>query len=258
MYEQLKRSHNEMLIEQQREREVLKCATRGQHENPEWHIVRRNLLTASNFGKVCSRRETTLCKNLVKAILYPPQLTNAAIEWGKEKEMIARKQLQTELGVDITECGMFIDKDIPYLAASPDGIIEDDTVVEIKCPYVAREMSPSDAILNKISNIDKIFDKNDENKMNKRHAYYFQIQGQLHITQRDCCIFAVWTPHGLKYTFVERDDIFWETKMLPQLTRFYEDCLVPEIVDSRTARNMSIREPQHIIEAQQKATQKKK
>ncbi|XP_070518829.1 uncharacterized protein [Cardiocondyla obscurior] len=32
--------------------------------------------------------------------------------------------------------------------------------------------------------------------------------------------------------------------MLPQLTRFYEDCLVPEIVDSRTARNMPIREPQ--------------
>ena len=32
--------------------------------------------------------------------------------------------------------------------------------------------------------------------------------------------------------------------------RFYEDCLVPEIVDSRAVRNMPIREPQYVIEAQ--------
>jgi len=60
----------------------------------------------------------------------------------------------------------------------------------------------------------------------------------------------VWTPFGLKYTIVERDDRFWETKMSPLLKRFYEDCLVPEIVDSRAARNMPIREPKYVIEAQ--------
>ncbi|XP_070515096.1 uncharacterized protein [Cardiocondyla obscurior] len=257
MYEQLKYNHNKMLLDQQQNRIVLECATRGQHENPEWHIIRRNLLTASNFGKVCSRRETTSCKNLVKAILYSSQLTNAAIEWGKEKEIIARRELQMELGIDINDCGIFIDENIPYLAATPDGVIGDDTIVEIKCPYAARQMSPSDAILNRVSGLDKVFDKNNSNEMNKRHAYFFQVQGQLHITQRNCCIFAVWTPWGLKYVFVERDDIFWNTKMLPLLTKFYEDCLVPEIVDSRTARNMPIREPQYIIQAQ-KAIQKKK
>lgn len=95
----------------------MECATRDQHENPEWHNVRRNLLTASNFAKVCSRRETTSCQNLVKAILYPPQLTNAAVEWGAEKEMVAREQLQVELGIKVKECGIFIDQEIPYLAA---------------------------------------------------------------------------------------------------------------------------------------------
>ncbi|XP_071575054.1 uncharacterized protein [Temnothorax nylanderi] len=38
--------------------------------------------------------------------------------------------------------------------------------------------------------------------------------------------------------------------MSPLLKRFYEDCLVPEIIDSRAARNMPIREPQYVIEAQ--------
>lgn len=213
MYEQLKSNHYEMLIEQQCNRAVLEYATRDQHENPMWHNIRRNLLTASNFGKVCSRRQTTSCQNLVKTILYPPQLTNAAVEWGKEKEMVAREQLQEELGIEINDCGIFIDENIPYLAATPDGIIGDDTIVEIKCPYAARQVSPTDAMLNKISDIHRIFDKIDDTRMNQRHAYYFQVQGQLHITQRNYCIFAVWTPFGLKYTFVERDDRFWESKM---------------------------------------------
>ena len=26
----------------------------------------------------------------------------------------------------------------PYLAASPDGIVDEDTIVKVKCPYVAR------------------------------------------------------------------------------------------------------------------------
>ncbi|XP_072745827.1 uncharacterized protein [Anoplolepis gracilipes] len=211
MYEQLRSNHYQILKDQQCNRAVLECAIRGQHENPEWHNIRRNLLTASNFGKVCSRRETTSCQNLVKAILYPLRLTNAAVERGKEKEILAQEQLQVELGIEINDCGLFIDEEIPYLAATPDGIIGDDTIVEIKCPYAARQVSLTDAMLNKIADVHRIFDKMDDTRMNQRHTYYFQVQGQLHITQRKYCIFAVWTPFGLKYTFIERDDRFWES-----------------------------------------------
>lgn len=140
-------------------------------------------------------------------------MTTAAVEWGKEKEIMAREQLQRELGIEISSCGIFIDETIPYLAATPDGIVGDDTIVEFKCPYAARHVHPIDAMLKKISDIHRIFDKTDDTRLNQRHAYYFQVQGQLHITQRKFCIFAVWTPLGLKYTIVERDDSFWETKM---------------------------------------------
>lgn len=245
-----------MLRDQQRNRAVLEYVTRDQHANPQCHLIRQKLLTASNFGKVCCRRETTSCQNLVKTILYPPQLRSTAVEWGKEKEIEAREELQAELGIKINNCVLFIDSEFPYLAATPDGIIGDDGIVEIKCPYAVRQVSPVDAIRNNVADLHRIFDKTDDTRMNQRHLYYFQVQGQLHITQREYCVFAIWTPFGLKYTIVERDDKFWEEKMSPLLQRFYEDCLVPEIVDSRAARNMPIREPRYVIEAQ-KAAQKK-
>lgn len=44
--------------------------------------------------------------------------------------------------------------------------------------------------------------------------------------------------------------------MLPYLTRFYYDCMLPEILDSRHNRHMPIRNPRYIIEAQQEAAEK--
>ena len=37
--------------------------------------------------------------------------------------------------------------------------------------------------------------------------------------------------------------------MEPKLTRFYMECLLPEIVDSRIRRNMPIKEPTYILNA---------
>lgn len=32
-----------------------------------------------------------------------------------------------------------------------------------------------------------------ETTINRKHDYYFQIQGQLEVTDRNYCLFAVWT-----------------------------------------------------------------
>lgn len=135
---------------------------------------------------------------------------------------MAREQLQEKLGVEINDCGLFIDAELAYLAATPDGIIGDNAIVEIKCPYAARQVSPAAAIRDNVADLNRIFDKIDNSRMNQRHSYYFQVQGQLHITQREYCVFAVWTSLGLKYTIVERDyrlgrKIRWEESMLPLL-----------------------------------------
>lgn len=82
-------------------------------------------------------------------------------------------------------------------------------------------------------------------ELNKNHNWFYQIQGQLHITQRKFCVLGVWTPKGLKSEIIRKDDEFWETKMKSKLNKFFMNCLLPEIVDPRRARSMPLRECQH-------------
>ena len=180
------------------------------------------------------------------------------MEYGKECEKIAREELKKQY-TDIAECGIFIDSCIPFLGASPDGIIGQEGIVEIKCPKSAENFSPEDAI-EKVPAVRRMFTRKTGISMNKTHHYFYQVQGQLHITDRKFCIFCVWTPKGLKSIKVERDDAFWKTEMERKLVQFYLECMLPELIDSRYNRCMPIREPQFMLaeRAKEKAKSLKK
>lgn len=92
--------------------------TRTQTDSQTWIVERRNRLTASNFGRVCKMRTNTSCKNTVHDILYG-NVETRAMEYGKFTEEIALKKLAKTLNKTIKKCGLFIDKTIPYLAATP-------------------------------------------------------------------------------------------------------------------------------------------
>ncbi|KAF0756825.1 Alkaline nuclease [Aphis craccivora] len=38
------------------------------------------------------------------------------------------------------KCGLIIDANFPYLATSLDGIVDDDFIVEIKCPFGVKDI----------------------------------------------------------------------------------------------------------------------
>lgn len=61
-----------------------------------------------------------------------------------EREPLAIKDLAHALEVHIKESDLVIHKDHPLLAASPDGLIGENIIVEVKCPYSARKMTPQD------------------------------------------------------------------------------------------------------------------
>lgn len=63
---------------------------------------------------------------------------------------------------------------------------------------------------------------NKKHCVNQNHDWYFQVQGQLHISNKSHCIFAVWTGthFPLKVERILRDDKFWEEKMLTKSTKF--------------------------------------
>lgn len=114
--------------------------------------------------------------------------------YGIQNESIASQAFEKIIGCSIQPAGLFIDVKIPFLAASPDGLINNNALVEIKCPSSIKDYTPEEAYnLKKL----KYIDLNDGKfVLKKNDNFYYQIQGQLHITGRDIGYFIVWTPKG--------------------------------------------------------------
>ncbi|KAH9360227.1 hypothetical protein HPB48_001608 [Haemaphysalis longicornis] len=111
-------------------------------------------------------------------------ITSNAIRHGKNHESIALRQLEATYDVVVKECGLFVDRKRPFLGATPDGLVGDDTLVEIKCPYAARDLTPLEGVRSK-----KITycaeTSNGAVRLKSTSNYWYQIQGQLNICDRE-------------------------------------------------------------------------
>jgi hypothetical protein len=222
---------------------------------PVWVEERRKRLTASNFGQVCNKLPHTKCNTVIKELLYT-KFDKPSLRYGRRHEKDAIDHLLS-LKINVKPCGLFIDAKHPFLAATPDGLIDDNGIVEIKCPSSCSELTPEEAIISRRVTFWSTNKQTNNFMVNKKHAYFFQIQGQLHITGRQYCLFTLWTPRGTKIEKVERDDSFWENNMEHKLITFYLDCLLPELLDPRFPRSLPIRNPEYIIQAQKMRKNKK-
>jgi hypothetical protein len=226
-------------------------STRTQRDSSAWYEQRSVRLTASNFGRVCNMRASTNRSNFVKELLVPNFSGNKFTKYGIDNEINAfraikqvltstignvptsiiflYKHIFTDINSDqIKDCGLFISEQHPFLAASPDGMIGDFGLIEIKCPYTARELTPEEAIISKKIKFAKL--ENGSLKLKRTHAYYFQVQGQLLITNRSLCYFVIWTPKGMIFEKIEADADFFAQTMLPKLKCVYFEHLLPALI----------------------------
>lgn len=235
------------------ERKSLEINTR--HNLELWKEERKKLCTASKAGRICSMRAYTSYRSIVYEMLYRGEVFSKSLFWGKQNEGEALKELQKHLGKKINKCGLFTCANAPFLGATPDGILEDgEAIVEVKCPYGSRELTPEEGIEKKLITFWK---KSGTLEVNKNHSWYYQIQQQLYVTGKKVCIFGCWTTKGFKKQVIEYDKIFFETQALPKLKKFYESCLLPELVYPKYIKDL-IREPEYILQAQQERMKKKK
>lgn len=109
-----------------------------------WFEERRKQLTASNFGSICNKLPHTNCNSIVKKILYN-NFDSSAMKYGRKHERDALDEL-AKTNIQVNPCGLFIDKEFPFLAATPDGLIEDEGILEIKCPLSCSNLSPKKGI----------------------------------------------------------------------------------------------------------------
>jgi len=71
----------------------------------------------------------------VTNILFPPTIVIAAIKYGRDIKEMAKQNLSEILKKNIKLCELFIDFDNPCLGASPNGLLDENDLVEIKSSF---------------------------------------------------------------------------------------------------------------------------
>nr|XP_018903417.1 PREDICTED: uncharacterized protein LOC109034621 [Bemisia tabaci] len=237
-------------------RDLIVEQTKAQKKCDQWWAERRYRLTASDYARICKMRPSTLPGRTVKSILYKVEFKSAATDWGNDHEDEALKKFEDVFGKQTKKCGVFIDLERPYLAASPDAlVIGEKAVVEIKCPYSARAMTILEAAEKKRDFCLQRDPATGTVALKRNHDYFYQVQGQLAITEATHCYFVVWTLVDVHIEVIEFEQTFWEA-MVAKLDPFFHNHVAPEIVDPRLCRSMPIRSSHEEAAMLQKRTER--
>jgi putative phage-type endonuclease len=116
-----------------------------------WLKERLGCLTASRMaeamdflkgGKESDKRKKLKIELIAERMtgMMVSRHVNDAMQWGIEQEPYARARYEEVTGELVTLCGFAIHGDIPFFGASPDGLVGEDGLVEIKCPTTTTYM----------------------------------------------------------------------------------------------------------------------
>lgn len=167
----------------------------------EWFAQRAGKVTASCIHKIMARTKTGYGADRANyaAQLVTERLTglpcetfsNAAMIWGIETESRARSAYEFKHGKEVWETGFVPHPTIEMAGASPDGLVADDGLLELKCPNSATHI-----LTLRGAEIDR--------------KYVLQMQFQMACTARQWCDFASFDPRlplemQLHVRRVERD-----------------------------------------------------
>lgn len=169
----------------------------------QWHLDRLGKVTASRISDVVGKTKSgsyLASRDSYKWQLVRERITgvpsefriNAAMQWGIDNEEEARIFYQTLYEVDVEQVGFINHPEIPMSGASPDGLINDDGLVEFKC-------------METVNHLKAIFNR-------EMPDYYTdQCQWQMAVTGRKWCDLTIYDPRvpdrlQLRRFRLERDD----------------------------------------------------
>jgi len=112
-----------------------------------WFAQRLGKVTASRVADVIAKTKTgystsrdnymaqLVCERMTNTVAE--SFTNAAMQWGTETEPLARAAYEAHADVLVDEVAMITHPEIEQAGASPDGLVGEDGMLEIKCPNTA-------------------------------------------------------------------------------------------------------------------------
>jgi putative phage-type endonuclease len=165
----------------------------------EWFAARLGKVTASRVADLVGKtktgysatRDNYMAQLVVERLTFTKQesYTNAAMQWGTDQEPFARAAYEAAQGVMVEEVGFVPHPTIEWAGASPDGLVGDDGLVEIKCPNTA-------------TMIETLLSQKVPGK------YFIQMQFQLACTNRKWCDYVSFDPRmpAKAQIFVRRVD----------------------------------------------------
>lgn len=169
-----------------------------------------DMLAKTKSGWGASRenyKSEIVCELLTNRI--EPSFTSPAMQRGIDLEAKARSAFELVQSVDVQTVGLVIHPTIENFVASPDGLIGEDGLVEIKCP-----------------NTSTIIDYHLKSEVPNK--YILQIQSQLACTERSYCYFVAYDDRlppdlSLFVKKIERDDALIKTIEKETIT-FLDEC----------------------------------
>ena len=230
--------------------------TRAQSQSENWCSERLVRLTAStalevlNIGKLVSNGATNAGIRASKYISnrlwhLDGGLQTTWMKYGLESEAKAIEKYKNQTKKNVTSTGLWVNPKYPYLACSPDGLVDDDGLVEIKSLKLFKEHEIQKIVKNGSTVVSKdILDrqcfeiKDGKCVLKESHSYYHQIQLQLLVTERTYCDFVLYAADGpVSIETINRDEQLM-SEILNHLSTFWFQVVSPEIFEMRVPRDL--------------------
>lgn len=180
----------------------------------EWFEARKGMITASNVGAIRGHDPYRGPDDVMRAMVReyhgadPEFQGNCATEWGTQMEDTAKAAYTMETGQAIEEAGFLRAHHPAWLGASPDGLVDDDGMTEIKCPYGLRNYDADSLEFKGIG-------------PGIQPHYYDQMQVQMFVAGRQWCDFFQWAPAGTCLVRVYHDEA-WIRDIIEDCSAFYD------------------------------------
>ena len=185
---------------------------------PEWHKERRGKLTASVAGAAIGvnpyQTPLALYKQLTGLVEFSG---NFMTQYGTNNEPNGLLEYSIMSRAEVFPTGFHMHRTLPWLGGSPDGLVGDKGLVEVKCPFGNKKPMWEDYTI--------------------PLQYFVQVQVLMEVTDREWCDLIAWRPNEQRVWRFERYRDFMQS-ILPAMANFHAAISMEETVERKLDQGM--------------------